>query len=270
MYVAIDDTYGPNINTGSKYVTGDRRTNVAVAFLDDEVEYVRQQVQTCLEYIEAQFSIKPNEFHFVEIYNRKNIWANLPERANLAIFSTFADIYKQHKWKVFIQTVDEHTLKDHGVNDFNLKINKFNLKKPSDLSLFFLLIKIKKFYANTTENLTIFIDEGLGKPEINVGQEIFHDFINKYTGKFKSSHQEPLVQIADFIAFALNRVTHLSMKEKKTDLDNWFLELIHGMEINSTDLKKYTATGNDYSTLTVLDFDKAHEKDRVDKGLPSL
>ena len=269
MYIAIDDTYGPIITaTRSKYVTGNRRTNVGVVFPDKDVVYIREQMTSCLGSIEDEYSIKIGEFHFVEIYNRKKPWDKLPNGVNLKIFEFFAHIYKQYKWKVFIQTIDNRTLKDHGIDKFKEKKNQFDLEKPSDLSLFWLLLKIKKFYISTSEDLSIFIDEGLGKPNTNVGQEVFHNYPNKYVGKFQSSNQEPLLQLADFIAFIVNRSTHLYMKENRTDVDNWFLQLFNDMEINSTDLSK-AEFSCDYSNLNISHIDKVHQDDRIQKGCSS-
>lgn len=266
MHIAIDDTYGPTKPTKSKYVTGNRRTNVGVVFPDKDVDYIREQIITCLAYIKSEFSVNPKEFHFVEIYNRKSPWDKLPDKANLAIFGFFAEIYTKYKWKVFIQTFDNRTFRDHDIEKIQGKVNQFNLEEPSDISLFWLLIKIKKFYSNTSENLNIFIDEGLGKPDTIVGHEVFHDYPNKYQGIFQSSHQEPLLQLADFIAFVVNRSTHLYMKENRTDLDNWFLELFNSMNINSDDLTKKSIDRN-YSNFTVSNFDKLHENNRYRKDL---
>ncbi|WP_141202197.1 DUF3800 domain-containing protein [Oceanimonas doudoroffii] len=268
MYIAIDDTYGPIISTGSKYVTGNRRTNVGVAFPDKDVFYIREQITNCIGFIKSEFSIEPNEFHFVDIYNRKGPWGRLPDKANLAIFSAFAEIYGQHKWKVFIQTIDDRTLRDHDIKKIKGRISQFILEKPSDLSLLWLLIKIKIFYSNTPENLNVFIDEGLGKPNSIVGNEIFHNFPNNYEGKFQSSHEEPLLQVADFLAFVINRSTHLYMKQNRTEIDNWFLWLFNNMDINSVDLSKTNMTGK-LSEITVSDFDGLHENDRSRKGLQS-
>jgi hypothetical protein len=44
MHIVVDDTYGPEGAAKSKFVTGDRRTHVAVVFPDSEVAYVRQQI----------------------------------------------------------------------------------------------------------------------------------------------------------------------------------------------------------------------------------
>jgi hypothetical protein len=264
MHIAIDDTYGPTTSTSSEYVTGNRRTNVGVVFPDKDINYIREQITTCLAHIKNEFSLDIREFHFAEIYNRKSPWDKLPDKANLAIFSFFAYIYTKYKWKVFVQTVDDITLRDHGIEKIKVKINQFNLEKLSDLSLFWLLTKIKIFYSNTSENLNVFIDEGLGKPSTIVGNEIFHDYPNNYQGIFQSSHQEPLLQLADFIAFIVNRSTHLYMKKNRTDLDNWFLQLFNNMDINSDDLLKVDFTG-DYSDLKVVDFDTAHKNDRYGK-----
>lgn len=266
MHIAIDDTYGPTTLTNSKYVTGNRRTHIGVGFPDKDVGYIREQITNCLNCIKDEFSIDPNEFHFVEIYNRKNPWDKLPNKQNLAIFSFFAEIYTQYKWKVFIQTVDDRTLKSHSFEEIQVKINQFNLKELPDLSLCMLLFKIKSYYSNTQEDLTVFIDEGLGSPNTEVGNEFFHDYSNNYQGVFESSHKEPLLQIADFIAFMINRSTHLYMKENRTNLDNWFLQLFNGMNINSDDLLKSVFTG-DYSDLTVSEFDTAHKNDISGKSI---
>lgn len=267
MYIAIDDTYGPNITTNSKFVTGNRRTNVAVVFPDDDVDYIREQVKTCLSYIKEEFNIEPKEFHFVEIYNRKSPWDKLPDHANLGILGAFSEIYTKYKWKVFIQTIDERTLQDHGILKIKAKINQFDLEKSSDLSLFWLLIKIKKYYFETNENLMVFVDEGLGKPNTDVGNEIFYDYKNEYVGKFQSSSDEPLLQLADFIAFIVNRSTHLYMKENRTEVDNWFLDIFNSMQINSDDLAKASISANSYEECTISDFDALHLEDRKKKGL---
>jgi hypothetical protein len=69
LHIAIDDTYGPTGSTRSKYVTGARRTHVAVIFKDEEIEEVRQHLRNCLEYIGELLPRAPKEFHFVDIYN---------------------------------------------------------------------------------------------------------------------------------------------------------------------------------------------------------
>ncbi|MFG1491394.1 DUF3800 domain-containing protein, partial [Oceanospirillum sp. HFRX-1_2] len=242
---------------------------MAVAFPDDDIKYIRDQVADCLVYIKECFNIEPEEFHFVDIYNRKSPWDKLPDHANLGIFEAFAKIYNKYKWKVFIQTVDDRTLRDHGVSKIKAKINQFDLEKPSDLSLFLLLIKIKKHYFNSRENLMVYIDEGLGKPKTDIGNEIFYDYKNRYTGKFQSSSEEPLLQLADFIAFSVNRSTHLYMKENRTEVDNWFLCLFNSMGVNSDDLARASILANGYDEFKISNFDALHLEDRENNGVQS-
>ncbi|MEB3047688.1 hypothetical protein [Rhizobium mulingense] len=263
MHIAIDDTYGPETATKSRYVTGNRRTNVAVVFDDDSVSYIRGQVSSCLNFIKQDFDIDVDEFHFKEIYNRRGPWEKLPPNANLGLFAAFAEIYSHHKWPVVIQTIDERTLADHGLKPPPLTIEELDLSKPEDLSLTFLCIEIKRRYMVSKQPLTLYVDQGRKKPGATFGTRLFGDWGAAYKGLYASSSDEPLLQIADFIAFVINRSTHLALKEKRTDLDNWFLELSAAMEINCDDLVQ-TRLPKDF---TVADFDELHQIDRRNKRL---
>src|SRR2546428_6282878 len=114
MHIAIDDTYGPDTATGSRYVTNQRRTHVAVIFPDEEVEQYRTQIRGCLEEVGALASKDLREFHFSKIYNRASPWNELAEGTNLRLMEVFAFIYEQYHWPVEIQTIDDRTLQDHG------------------------------------------------------------------------------------------------------------------------------------------------------------
>jgi hypothetical protein len=116
MHIAIDDTYGPEIDTGSSFITGDRRTHFAIIFPDKEVQDIQTQVTECLAEMDKLTGIAVKEFHFVDIYNRKHPWNTLPNQLNLRLFEFFASIYNHYKWPVFIQTVDIHTLADHSID----------------------------------------------------------------------------------------------------------------------------------------------------------
>ena len=123
MYVAIDDTYGPEIETGSEFVTGRRRTHVAVVFPDSDVDYIRQQIRECLAEIKQSMGVLADELHFVDIYNRKKPWDQLPDGMNLTLFEVFSSIYAHYRWPVIIQTIDDRTLRDHGIEKIRAKID---------------------------------------------------------------------------------------------------------------------------------------------------
>ena len=263
MYVAIDDTYGPESETGSRYVTGRRRSHVAVIFPDDDVPYIREQINACLREVRESMGVDVDEFHFVEIFNRKPPWDGLSEGRNLSLFEAFAFIYRHYRWPVVIQTIDERTLRDHGIEKIKAKIDGLDLEKQEDLSLFWLFIKLKSNRHLLAQPLNLIVDEGRRKSGSEINKAIFHEWAADFKGWYASSKEEPLLQLADFFAFCINRCTHLSMKERRTDIDNWFLNLVGGMEINSEDFVK-AEKNTDFS---VEDFDLMHQHDRTEKGL---
>lgn len=264
MHIAIDDTYGPETNSGSAFVTGSRRTHVAVIFPDQDVPQYRLEIAGCLKEIETLTGIAATEFHFVDIYNRKSPWDKLPNQANLALFKFFASIYHRYKWRVIIQTIDARTLQDHGIEKIVGRIDGLDLSDGADLSLLWLLTKIKGEFKQSPEPISLILDEGRRKPGVMFGSEFFHDWPQPYQGVYSSSVAEPLLQIADFIAFCVNRSAHLAMKAQRTEIDTWFLNLVGKMQINCADLKLAVLP----KTFSVADFDAAHVADRISKGLP--
>ena len=263
MHIAIDDTYGPEIDTGSIFVTEKRRTHVAVVFPDQEADYIREQVVGCLDEIEKQTGVLTKEFHFVDIYNRNEPWNELPEHMNLMLFEFFADIYTRYHWPVYIQTIDDRTLNDHDFNQFPLNIGHLDLSKREDLSLLLLLLKIKIDHKKKPSPIHVLIDEGRRKPGVNIGNEIFHDWKEPFSGSYCSSGSEPLLQIADFLAYSINRSTYLSTKKNRTEIDSWFINLVGNMQINSSDVARTVLPEN----FSVKDLDAIHSNDRDNKEL---
>jgi len=262
LYVAIDDTYGPNGPDLSRYVTGRRRSYVGVQFDDDEAAEVRHQLTDCLAAMPELFGVNPYEFHFVDIYNRSKVWKQATDGANLTVFEFFADIYRQYRWRVHLQTVDDRTLRDHRLT-LKGRFDGIDLSKRPGQALFFLLAKIKATVPPEEGRLTVIVDEGMGKPGRSVGAAVFADWGDRYVGRYATSRQEPLLQIADFVAFCVNRSTHLALKAERSDTDLWFLNLVGSMGLRCDDLRQVSLTAD----FTVADFDDVHRADRESKGL---
>lgn len=268
MYIAIDDTYGHAGDGKSEYVTNRRRTHLAVIFPDSEVQHIRTQIRKYLNEVTVLTGISAKEFHFVEIYNRSGPWEPLREdenSLNIKLFEFFACIYSKYKWPVFIQTVDDRTFADHGIGKIHAQFDGLDLGKREDISLFMLITKIKAAYKGSTESINLVIDEGRKKPGNLFGNEIFHDWQGDYHGTYQSSSAEALLQISDFLAFCVNRVTHTSLKQNRTDMDNWFIKLVSAMEINCRDLSPAALPIN----FNFNDIDAIHRIDRIRKGIES-
>ena len=111
--------------------------------------------------------------------------------------------------------------------------------------------------------ISLIIDEGRQKAGTSIGSFLFHDWSFKFGGIYESSKSEALLQLADFVAFCVNRSTHLGAKKERTEVDNWFLNLVGNMGINCDDLQvKELPVG-----FPVDDFDDLHISDRGKKGL---
>lgn len=133
MHIAIDDTYGTAGNNTSSYVTSNRRTNLAVIFPDSQVQYIREQVKSCLADISEEYGIAANEFHFQEIYQRTGVWQALRDKhpnLGIAIFQVFASIYSVYKC-THLQHKSERTDIDNWFIDLALAMGI----DCSDLSL---------------------------------------------------------------------------------------------------------------------------------------
>ena len=181
MHIAIDDTYGPLTHGSSRYVTGKRRTQVGVLFEDNEVDNIRQQVRGCLTLIHESTGERPDEFHFVDIYNRKGLWGRA--REDLQVFEAFAHIYSQYRWPVMIQTVDKRTVRDlKGLN----KKFVFEGLSPNDFShiaLCLLCLRIRLRFKGTNEPLTLLLDEGLKKAGQSFGDQLFKNWSSVFVGR---------------------------------------------------------------------------------------
>lgn len=266
MHIAIDDTYGPGNMHQSRYITGKRRTSVGIVFEDNAVEDIRHNIRDCLKFIKYELDIDANEFHFTEIFNRRGPWSKINDDTNIKILEAFSELYYQNQWKVHVQTIDKRTLSDHGIKAILAKFDSLDLSDSASFSLCFLLYKIKSIYSAENIPLVLHVDEGIGNACKEFGNIIFRDWPNDYKGYFESSREEPLLQLADFMAFSINRMTYLSIKDARTPFDLKVLRILGSMSINSPDLIRVELS----KSFTVNDVDKIHDQDRKNKGLPQL
>jgi len=106
-----------------------------------------------------------------------------------------------------VQTVDKRTLADYGIAEIPSEIDGLDLRRNDDLALFMLCVKIKTRYRHLGEPLTLIVDEGKKKSGKSFGSRIFRDWNAPFTGLYGASGDDQILQIADFIAFCINRYT---------------------------------------------------------------
>lgn len=264
MYIAIDDTYGPSSSASrSQYITSDRRTHVAVVFADDEVDFIREQIRECLAYLGSLLPTLPAELHFSDIYNRRGVWKRLDNSRNLYLIESFVEIYTRYRWKVFLQTIHDYTQTDHPDLSTLRAVDGLDPTNRADLSLLLLCLQIRLAYKELKPTIRLIVDHGREAAGRPFGTQLFRDWGASFSGKYDLSSAEPLLQVADFISFCINRTSYLSTKPNRSDTDNAFLSLIGGMGINCDKLKPLIVKPG----FTTEDVDALLRSDRVEKGL---
>jgi len=261
MHIAIDDTYGPVNALATKYVTGARRTYVAVEFPDSQVDEVRENIRGCLKELRPIVGIFFYDFEFSEIYNCSGAWTD-HRGLNLKVFEFFAQRYAENRWRVHVQTVDDRTLRGRE-SEFTGKVDELDLSSREDQALFMLLCKVKWSQSARSGRLVVRADAGRCKPGSLLMPSLFRELGPAYDGRYADSQSEPLIQIADFLAYSINRCTHLMMKRKRTDHDLFFLSLIGSMGIRCQDIT-FSRLTDDISTGAL---DALHKEDRRKKGI---
>lgn len=263
MDVAIDDTYGPITGNKSKFVTPARRTHAAVLFEDQEATQAKCIVAGLLAHASKRLKTKIEELHFTDIYNRTGPWKVSPERYNLAVIKYMMIMYEKNKWRVLLQTIDDRTLADHPQLANIPSIEGLDPTNRSELSLILLLIKLRIATKALMPPINLYVDGGIKSVGEVIGKDIFKGWNAHASGRFSDSKAEPLLQIADFIAFVINRCTYLFLKNSRTKLDNRFLSSAGRMGINSADLV-FEPFDERFGRS---EFDLVHAKDRAGKGL---
>jgi hypothetical protein len=206
----------------------------------------------------------PTEFHFTDFYNRRGVWRDLPPGKNLNLLEAFARLYRHYPWKVFVQTVDNYTIGDwpqllelDGMGELNPRESR------ADLSLLLLCLKIRIAYKAARPPIRLYVDQGKHRPNTPFGAQLFRSWGDAYSGKFESSTAEPLLQVADFVAFCINRATYLETKAQRSSVDTNFLRMVEFMQIDCDHLKRWKTKAG----FTVADLDEALRQDRRQKGL---
>ena len=125
------------------------------------------------------------------------------------------------------------------------------------------MTKVKRSLRGATGALVLRVDEGLGRAGTAFAPSFFREWGGQYDGQFAKSSTETPIQVADFLAFCINRSTYLQIKPARTDTDLWFLDLVAKMQIVCDDLIQ-TSFARDFS---ISDVDDVHAEDCKRKGL---
>jgi hypothetical protein len=145
----------------------------------------------------------------------------------------------------------------------SLKVDGFDFSNHSDLALWFLLLRVRNYLLQNNYPLyaEIFIDAGRQKPNSKQKVEILKKITENSSVVYLSSHEEPLIQFIDFIAFCINRTRWIFMNDKRSDLDIAISEISTMANFNTINVGKKKIypdefNVNDYDTELRRAYDK--------------
>ena len=191
------------------------------------------------------------EFHFKDIYNGNGVYHGVSINERLDIFLSFAGVFREFKYPMIISTIgiDDIERNKLFISNPKLKVDNFKLSKSGDFALFLLMFRLKKYLLeqpNLKSNVDIYIDSGRQKPDTVQKTDIFGDLLADRQLVYKSSHDEPLIQLVDFAAFCLNRHRWILTSNLKSALDIEMRQIFSHANFNVLNMiKKITAVDGD-------------------------
>lgn len=237
--IYIDDTGTAQTRSTFVYDTAKSKSWCAVMLNHDQYQEAVRFMTLELEELKSVFDL--NEFHFTDIFSGKKAYRDqsVPFDVRMDIFKEFALFSKRNQFPVFFQSFGKDSYSQSKLKRTILtKIDGFDLNSYEDMGLFILLMQVKRYLSSHPEYSApykIIIDEGRRPNGAVQPCAIFDNLLEQNQILYKSSVSENLLQIADFVAFTLNRCNWLNMKEpiKINEYDKCFLSMASYANFNA-------------------------------------
>jgi hypothetical protein len=167
------------------------------------------------------------EFHFTDVFQGKGEFSGVSIQQRLDIFRTFAEAVAALQPSIFVQSIDDATLKAvlSTVNMPSLPV-PLTPQTPQGFAMIGLLIRASEHIRRTRSGAQLAValcDHGILKSGTGVHLPFWPDVIYKNTIYFIDSTIEVGIQIADFAAFLLNRHQQILQRGTPTDFEKSFL-----------------------------------------------
>jgi hypothetical protein len=251
----------------SVHLEPQRKTWAAVLLTPENMREVYQQMPRAL----AEFNrmTGADEFHFAEILSGKRM-REVPLELRLNIFNFMAQIFEEYQFPILVQTIGPAFMTDHQkLLNSQEKMGPFSMRKASDIGLMLLVQRIRHYIWQNKETFYkpafAIADEGdrfKSGTILPLGE--FADFAVCKAIFFAPSNRVMYLQLADFAAFAVNRVQWILANDCRSDIDEALLAILNGDRLNVVNLPKVVGT---LGHLTREEFDTIHEENRKSKGL---
>lgn len=238
--IYIDDTGTSGLKSKSAYDSEKSVSWFAIVLTSEERLFAEVQMKDCLYELKQIYNA--SEFHFKDIYNGRKEFEGIDLDARLKIFHLFADVYRRMEYPLLMQTFspEEYSRNSLTNNAGKQKIDGFDLNNSKDFALYHLLLRIKGYLNSNGYSypVEIIIDEGRQKKNSVQPCNLFTNNQLKIGLQYKSSKEEPLLQLIDFAAYCLNRVKWIMQNNSKKSIDKTFMEICSYANFNTINMKK--------------------------------
>ncbi len=259
--IYIDESGNSGQKTNSKYASTDLISYYALILSPEARKDALMQMPECLSLLKKEFNAE--EFHFTDIYSGRNEFNGIELSKRLQIFWMFADVFRNMQYPILMQSFSpEDYARNHFTNLENEYQDGFNLKNHKDFALYHLFLRInsevKKNKNKYSLPFEIVIDEG----RRNNGSEqecgLFGDMLKNRSVSYRSSKEEPLLQLVDFVAFSLNKWKWITQNNKTNFIDKEFLDICTYADFNTVNMvKRRINTDADIAKLYDKEIDTA-------------
>lgn len=242
--VFIDDTGSPGLNT--KGLHSERKSWVAVLISPDQMPEVMDQLPKSLTVL-SELGLKKPEFHFTDIWAGKGEFGSLNLQQRLGIFKFMTYIFDTYKFKILVQTFDPENSSDILRRaEWPKALGPLKFNRHEDLALIFALLRVRlhlKDFVGEQASACVVVDEGRFGSGYNLVIPGLAPIFAFDSILFASSRDAQPLQLADFAAFVMNRWQLLRVKNKLTDLDKTFLEIVEPLGSLFLNLDKRSVVG---------------------------
>jgi hypothetical protein len=271
--VVIDETGSPGQSTGSKYLHSRRKSWAGVILSPAQFAIAAKELPPAIQKLKDICG--GDEFHLTDIYRGHKSFKGVSIEQRLGAIAFLAHIFAENQYPIIFQTLDPVGENAFSNSKFQRKLGPVNLRKHDELALWMLLIQIQNYSSNQSNQVPAPIHVVLDESEkwkdsrsIDVSETVSHP--SAFAGQMiysRNSNGFPLIQLADFAAFTINRQQWLMSlaPEKITDFDVKFLHIVSRANLNSVNLPKVAINLN---TWQPEEYDFMREVDDEQKGIP--
>lgn len=242
----VDDT--AFIKQGNSKVLDDEIvTIVGCLVAEPNVEALKGEVEKLLKDLKKKYNA--SEFHFTDIFNRKNGFENLDSMDSLMYMAHFASLVIAFDIQIIVQTITKSNLEKlqglFSLYDILIEQNGLSLKenkKYEEYALHLNISKANKFLKEYDEEdriSKVICDEGIMKDGASVKLKNF--FGGDLPLSFASSSKEKNLQVADFCAWGLSRTKQTLGKAQGKEMKPFernIMEILENMLDNYVGIEK--------------------------------